>query len=189
MLVLRHEHYEENFTFTCLNNFENDSKKTPKLTRFLSGCLFVYTFFQFLEVDSYLRTKNFTNTCQCARARENHHDCCWSNFTSQVAGPSEDRARNWKKYSRLITFFYQLLPQITTDITWNVSKMCFLHLKVAKSDAQWTEVRALKCWSDENEMKLEVWGQDSTHIRHFKSFRLRSSGDCSASQLIEKQKH
>ena len=35
-------------------------------------------------------------------------------------------------------------------------------------------------------MKLEVWGQDSTHIRHFKSFRLRSSGDCSASQLIEK---
>ena len=29
------------------------------------------------------------------------------------------------------------------------------HVKVAKSDAQWTEVKALKCWSDENE-KLEV---------------------------------
>ena len=67
--------------------------------------------------------------------------------------------------------------------------MCFLYVKVAKRDAQWTEVRALKCWSDENEMKLEVWGQDSTHIHHFKSFRLRSSGDCSASQLTEKQKH
>ena len=54
--------------------------------------------------------------------------------------------------------------------------MRFLHVKVAKSDAQWTELKALKCWSDENETKLEVWGQDSdsSHVRHFKSFQLRS---------------
>ena len=51
--------------------------------------------------------------------------------------------------------------------------MCFPQVKVAKSDAQWTEVKALKCWSDENE-KLEVWGQDSSHVHHFKLFRLRS---------------
>ena len=52
--------------------------------------------------------------------------------------------------------------------------MCFLHVKVAKSDAQYTEVKALKCWLAENETKLEVWGQDSSHVRHFESFRLRS---------------
>ena len=45
--------------------------------------------------------------------------------------------------------------------------MRFLHVKVAKSDAQWTEVKALKCWSAEIETK-------SSHVRHFKSFRLRS---------------
>ena len=79
-----------NFTFTRLNNLKNDSNKTPenqKLTRFLSGCLFVYTFCQFLQADSYLRAKNFTNTCQWARFTI--HDCR-SNFTSQVAGPSDD---------------------------------------------------------------------------------------------------
>ena len=43
-------------------------------------------------------------------------------------------------------------------------------IKRTKSDAQWTEVKALKCWSDENETKLEVWGQDSdsSHVHHFK---------------------
>ena len=67
LCLLRRECYEENYlSFTCLNNFANDSKKkkTQKLTRFLSGCLFVYTFCQFLQVDSYFRTKNFTITCQ-----------------------------------------------------------------------------------------------------------------------------
>ena len=76
------EHYEENFTFTRLNNLENDSKKPPenqKFTRSLSGCLFVYTFCLFLQVDSYLSAKNFTNTCERARFREHHHDS--SRFT------------------------------------------------------------------------------------------------------------
>ena len=45
--------------------------------------------------------------------------------------------------------------------------MRFLHVKVVKSDAQWTEVKALKCWSAEIEMK-------SSHVRHFKSFWLCS---------------
>ena len=57
--------------------------------------------------------------------------------------------------------FHELLPQITTDKTWNVSK----HVKVAKSNAQWTEVKALNCWSNENETKLED---------HFKLFPLHS---------------
>ena len=30
LCLLRREHYEENFTFTRLNNLENDSKKTPE---------------------------------------------------------------------------------------------------------------------------------------------------------------
>ena len=51
------------------------AKKPQKLTRFLSGCLFVYSFCQFLQVDPYLRTENFTNTCQRARFREHRHDC------------------------------------------------------------------------------------------------------------------
>ena len=47
------------------------AKKKQKLTRFLSGCSFFYTFFcQFLQVDYYLRAENFTNTCQRARFRE-----------------------------------------------------------------------------------------------------------------------
>ena len=51
------------------------AKKPQKLTRFLSGCLFVYSFCQFLQVDPYLRTKNFTNICERARFREHRHDC------------------------------------------------------------------------------------------------------------------
>ena len=59
-------------------------KKKQKLTRFLSGCLFFYTFCQFLQVDYYfLRTENFTYTCQHARFCECRHNCR-SNFTSQV---------------------------------------------------------------------------------------------------------
>ena len=86
--------YEENLCFTRLNNFANDSKKTQKLTRFLSGSLFFYTFSQFLQVDYYfLRTENFTNTCQYTRFCEHCHDCR-SNFSSQVAGPCEGWARN-----------------------------------------------------------------------------------------------
>ena len=50
------------------------AKKPQKLTRFLSGCLFVYTFSQFLQVESYLRTKTFTNTCQRASFCEHRHD-------------------------------------------------------------------------------------------------------------------
>ena len=77
LCLLRREPYEENFTFTRLNNLENNSKKNPenqKLTRFLSACLFVYTFCQFLQVDASLRTKNVTNTCQRARFHEHRHD-------------------------------------------------------------------------------------------------------------------
>ena len=44
---------------------------------------------------------------------------------------------------------------------------------VAKSDTQWMEVKALK-WSDENEMKVEDWGQDSSHVHYFKLLRLCS---------------
>ena len=47
-------------------------KKNQKLTRFLSGCSFFYTFCQFLQDDSYLRAENFMNTCQRARFREHH---------------------------------------------------------------------------------------------------------------------
>ena len=52
-------------------------EKTRNLQwRFLSGCLFFYTFCQFLQVDyCFLRTENFTNTCQRARFCEHHHDC------------------------------------------------------------------------------------------------------------------
>ena len=42
--------------------------------------------------------------------------------------------------------------------------MRFLHLNIAKSDAQWTEEKALKCWSDENEEKLEVKSGDKTPV-------------------------
>ena len=52
--------------------------------------------------------------------------------------------------------------------------MCFLQVKVAKSDTQWTEVKALKCWADENKAKLEVWGQDSSYVHYFKLLQLRS---------------
>ena len=53
--------------------------------------------------------------------------------------------------------------------------MHFLHVKVAKSDAKrQRKLKALKCWSDENEKKLEVLEQDSSHVCHFKLFRLRS---------------
>ena len=52
--------------------------------------------------------------------------------------------------------------------------MCFLQVKVAKSDTQWTEVKALKCGADENETKLEVWGQDSSYVPYFKLLWLRS---------------
>ena len=41
-------------------------------------------------------------------------------------------------------------------------------------NTQWTEVKALKCWSDENETKLEVWGQDSSYVHYFKLLWLRS---------------
>ena len=58
------QHYEKNLSFTHVNNFANDSKKKKnKLTRFLSGCLFTYTFCQFLQVD-YFRAKNFTGVCK-----------------------------------------------------------------------------------------------------------------------------
>ena len=66
--------------------------------------------------------------------------------------------------------------------------MCFLHVKVAKSNAQWTEVKALKCWSDENEKKLEVKSGDKTPVISaildcfdFVPKTHHSSGDCSAS--------
>ena len=42
------------------------------------------------------------------------------------------------------------------------------------SDTQWTEVKALKCWLDENETKLEVWGQDSSYVPYFKLLWLHS---------------
>ena len=74
-------------------------KKTQKLTRLPSGCSFFYTFCQFLQVDYFLRTENFTNTCQRARFCERRHDCR-SNFTSQVAGPCEGRARNGNENSQ-----------------------------------------------------------------------------------------
>ena len=43
--------------------------------------------------------------------------------------------------------FYELLPRITTEKTWNISKCVnSSNVKVANSDAQWTDVKALKCW-------------------------------------------
>ena len=77
-------------------------------------------------------------------------------------------------------------PIINTEKTWNLSKMCFLQVKVVKSDTQWTEVKALKCWADENEAKLEVWGQDCSYVHYLKCFNFipkthRSFRDCSAS--------
>ena len=41
-------------------------------------------------------------------------------------------------------------------------------------NTQWTEVKALKCWADENEAKLEVWGQDSSYVHYFKLLQLHS---------------
>ena len=66
------------------------ARKTQKLTRFLSGCLYFYRFCQFLQVDYYLRAENsnvldFVNIVTIAE------------FTSQVAGPCEGRARNGNK--------------------------------------------------------------------------------------------
>ena len=52
--------------------------------------------------------------------------------------------------------FYELQSPINTDKAWNLSKMCFLHVKVAKRDTQWTEVKALWCWSDKNETKTRL---------------------------------
>ena len=70
--------YEENLCFTRLNNFANNSKKPQELSRFLSVCLFFYTICQFLLNDYYfLRTENFTNTCQRARFCVHRHD--WGN--------------------------------------------------------------------------------------------------------------
>ena len=60
------------------------AKKNQKLVKVSFCCLFFYTFCQFLQVDYYfLRTENFTNTCQCTRFWEHRHDCR-RNFTSQV---------------------------------------------------------------------------------------------------------
>ena len=61
-----------------------------------------------------------------------------------------------------------------------------VQVKVAKSDTQWTKVKALKCWLDENETKLEVWGQDSSYVHYLNCFDFvpkthHSSRDCSAS--------
>ena len=53
-------------------------------------------------------------------------------------------------------FFYELQSPINIDKTWNLSKMCFLHVKVAKRDTQRTEVKALWCWSDKNETKTRL---------------------------------
>ena len=143
LCLLWHEGCEENLSFTCLNNFANHNKKTQKLTRFLSGCVFFYTFCQFLPGDSYLRAENFTNTCQHGRFREHCHDCR-SNFTSQVARLCEGQARNGNKRSLVSSYFlWGTIPNKNTDKTWNLSKMCFLHLMVAKRDTQWTEVKAL----------------------------------------------
>ena len=109
------------FTFTHLNNLKTIAKKKPEnqnLTRLLSGCFFF----------TLANALGFMNIVTI-------HDC-WSNFTSQVAGPSEDWARNGNESTHLIAFFYELLPRITSDKKWNVSEMHFLHVKVAKSDAK-----------------------------------------------------
>ena len=123
LCVLGRKHYEENFTFTRLNNLENDSKKkwkNQKLTRFLSGCSFFHAFCQYLQVDSYSRTKNFTNTCKHIRFCQifisfwfcEHPHVCWSNLTCQVAVPSKDRARNGNE-STLVSlhFFTSYYPE------------------------------------------------------------------------------
>ena len=36
------------------------------------------------------------------------------------------------------------------------------------------KVTALKCWLEENETKREVWGQDSSYVRHIRLFQLGS---------------
>ena len=69
-----------------------------------------------------------------------------------------------------------VLRVTTPSKTWSLSKMCLLHVKVVKSNTQWMEVKARKCWLDENETKLEVWGRYSRYASYFKSFQLCSKG-------------
>ena len=66
------------------------------------------------------------------------HDC-WSNFYQPGSRTFWRLSKKWeRKYSHLIACFYELLPRITTDKKWHVSKMHFLHVKVVKSDAMKT---------------------------------------------------
>ena len=81
---------------------------------------------------------------------------------------------------------WHVLRVTTPNKTWGLSKMCLLRVKVVKSNTQWMEVKACKCWLDENETKLEVWGRYSRYASYFKSFQLCSkvtsflaSADCS----------
>jgi len=67
-----------------------------------------------------------------------------------------------------------VLRVTTPNKTWSLSKMCLLHVKVVKSNTRWMEVKAGNVGFDENETKLEVWGQDSSYASYFKSFQLCS---------------
>ena len=96
------------FVLTLTRTLQTIAKKNQKLTRFLSGCLFFYTvssgWFLFKGPKTSLTHANVLGFANIVT------------FTSQVAVPCE------------------LLPLINTDKTWNISKMCFLHVKVAKRD-------------------------------------------------------
>ena len=152
LCFLRHKCYDETNVSPTLTTLQTIAKKSQKLTRFLSGCLYFCTFCQFLQVDYYLRAENFTNTCQRARFREHRHNCRF-NFTSQVAGSCEGWARNGNESTLVSSHF---LWVTTPNKTRNLSKMCFLHVKVAKRDTQWTEVKALSDWLQENDMKTRL---------------------------------
>ena len=91
--LLRRERYEENVSFTRLNNFANGSKKNPETYKVP---VWLFIFLQILSVSSgwllfkgrklhqhvHANALDFVNVVMIAE------------FTSQVAGPCEGRARN-----------------------------------------------------------------------------------------------
>ena len=179
LCLLRHERYEENVSFTRLNNFANGSKKNPETYKVP---VWLFIFLHILSVSSGWLLFKGRKLHQHANVRGFVKIVTIAELTSQVAGPCEGRARNGNESTLVSWHFSWVTPSINTDQTWNLSEMCVLHVKVVKRDTQWTEVKALSCWSDENETKTRLQlCLPFSIVFDFVPKTHCSSGDCSAS--------
>ena len=91
--LLRHERYEENVSFTHLNNFANSSKKDPETPKVP---VWLFIFLPILSVSSgwLLFKGRKLHQHVHANALDFVNIVTIAEFTSQVAGPCEGRARN-----------------------------------------------------------------------------------------------